>query len=340
MEWGAITKCIVEWYQQNKRILPWREEKNPYLVWVSEIMLQQTKIEAVKEYYARFIAELPTIADLAKVEEEKLLKLWEGLGYYNRARNLKKAAMQIETEYGGAIPTTWEQLKKLPGIGEYTAGAIASICFGEKVPAVDGNVLRVMARLTGSKKNILLTDTKKQVTALLTKIMPEEAGDFNEGLMELGETVCIPNGSPYCEICPLKTFCIAKSKGETMELPVREKNLCRKKEERTVFLLTKQGKIAIQKRKETGLLSGMYEFPNVLGKLEEKEINQLLEAWKLKGKTIVRKGEKKHIFSHVEWHMFVYQIEVIEENTSFLWVDEEMLEKQYAMPTAFQKVRK
>ena len=310
MEWGAITKCIVEWYQQNKRILPWREEKNPYLVWVSEIMLQQTKIEAVKEYYARFIAELPTIADLAKVEEEKLLKLWEGLGYYNRARNLKKAAMQIETEYGGAIPTTWEQLKKLPGIGEYTAGAVASICFGEKVPAVDGNVLRVMARLTGSKKNILLTDTKKQVTALLTKIMPEEAGDFNEGLMELGETVCIPNGSPYCEICPLKTFCIAKAKGETMELPVREKNLCRKKEERTVFLLTKQGKIAIQKRKETGLLSGMYEFPNVLGKLEEKEINQLLETWKLKGKTIVRKGEKKHIFSHVEWHMFVYQIEV------------------------------
>ncbi len=340
MEWGAITKCIVEWYQQNKRILPWREEKNPYLVWVSEIMLQQTKIEAVKEYYARFIAELPTIADLAKVEEEKLLKLWEGLGYYNRARNLKKTAMQIETEYGGAIPTTWEQLKKLPGIGEYTAGAVASICFGEKVPAVDGNVLRVMARLTGSKKNILLTDTKKQVTALLTKIMPEEAGDFNEGLMELGETVCIPNGSPYCEICPLKTFCIAKAKGETMELPVREKNLCRKKEERTVFLLTKQGKIAIQKRKETGLLSGMYEFPNVLGKLEEKEINQLLETWKLKGKTIVRKGEKKHIFSHVEWHMFVYQIEVIKENTSFLWVDEEMLEKQYAMPTAFQKVRK
>lgn len=340
MEWGAITKCIVEWYQQNKRILPWREEKNPYLVWVSEIMLQQTKIEAVKEYYARFIAELPTIADLAKVEEEKLLKLWEGLGYYNRARNLKKAAMQIETEYGGAIPTTWEQLKKLPGIGEYTAGAIASICFGEKVPAVDGNVLRVMARLTGSKKNILLTDTKKQVTALLKKIMPEEPGDFNEGLMELGETVCIPNGSPYCEICPLKTFCIAKAKGETMELPVREKNLCRKKEERTVFLLTKQGKIAIQKRKETGLLSGMYEFPNVLGKLEEKEINKLLKTWKVKGKTIVRKGEKKHIFSHVEWHMFVYQIEVIEENTSFLWVDEEMLEKQYAMPTAFQKVRK
>lgn len=340
MEWGAITKCIVEWYQQNKRILPWREEKNPYLVWVSEIMLQQTKIEAVKEYYARFIAELPTIADLAKVEEEKLLKLWEGLGYYNRARNLKKAAMQIETEYGGAIPTTWEQLKKLPGIGEYTAGAIASICFGEKVPAVDGNVLRVMARLTGSKKNILLTDTKKQVTALLTKIMPEEAGDFNEGLMELGETVCIPNGSPYCEICPLKTFCIAKSKGKTLELPVREKNLCRKKEERTVFLLTKQGKIAIQKRKETGLLSGMYEFPNVLGKLEEKEINKLLKTWKVKGKTIVRKGEKKHIFSHVEWYMFAYQIEVIEENTSFLWVDEEMLEKQYAMPTAFQKVRK
>lgn len=340
MEWGAITKCIVEWYQQNKRILPWREEKNPYLVWVSEIMLQQTKIEAVKEYYARFIAELPTIADLAKVEEEKLLKLWEGLGYYNRARNLKKAAMQIETEYGGAIPTTWEQLKKLPGIGEYTAGAVASICFGEKVPAVDGNVLRVMARLTGSKKNILLTDTKKQVTALLKKIMPEEPGDFNEGLMELGETVCIPNGSPYCEICPLKTFCIAKAKGETMELPVREKNLCRKKEERTVFLLTKQDKIAIQKRKETGLLSGMYEFPNVLGKLEEKEINKLLKTWKVKGKTIVRKGEKKHIFSHVEWHMFVYQIEVIEENTSFLWVDEEMLEKQYAMPTAFQKVRK
>ena len=183
---------LLEWFEQNKRQLPWRQDKDPYHVWVSEIMLQQTRIEAVMGYYARFIGELPNVQALSEVDDDRLLKLWEGLGYYSRARNLKKAALMIQNAYGGHFPQTFAALRKLPGIGDYTAGAIASICFDERVPAVDGNVLRVHARITGSSDNVLLPAVKKSVTAALSAIMPKEAGSFNEALMELGETVCLP----------------------------------------------------------------------------------------------------------------------------------------------------
>ncbi len=332
-----IVQPLLTWYQANKRMLPWRENKNPYSVWLSEIMLQQTRIEAVKQYYKNFLRQLPTIEDLAQVEEEKLLKLWEGLGYYNRARNLKKAAQIMVEKYHGKMPTKYEEIVKLPGIGEYTAGAISSICFQEKVLALDANGLRVISRILASKKDILLPTTKKEITKKLQNILPPEAGDFNEALMELGETVCLPNGTPLCEKCPLIPYCQAKQQNVTREIPVREKKKKRKQEERTIFLLQKEDKIAICKRKKTGLLAGMYEFPNVEGRLPKKQIKEILKGWNLEVVTIQKIGQAVHIFSHIEWNMVAYQIQVRKSNTIFQWVTKEQLEKEYALPSAFAK---
>ena len=259
-----IVEPIVKWYQKQEKLLPWKQDKEPYHIWVSEIMLQQTRIEAVKKYYTRFMKELPTIQDLAVVPEEKLLKLWEGLGYYSRAKNLKKAAIQIQENNHGKMPTSYVELLKLPGIGEYTAGAIASISYNEKVPAVDGNVLRVVSRVLASKEDVLLPETKKKITNKLLEIMPDEAGDFNEGLMELGEKVCLPNTVPLCATCPIQEFCMANKENLTNEIPVRAKKQKRKIENKTVFILKYKNEIAIRKREKTGILANLYEFPNVI----------------------------------------------------------------------------
>lgn len=263
-ELEQIVKPIVKWYQEQEKILPWKQDKEPYHIWISEIMLQQTRIEAVKKYYTRFMKELPTIQHLAKVSDEKLLKLWEGLGYYNRAKNLKKAAIQIEENYKGQMPTSYAELLNLSGIGEYTAGAIASISYQEKVPAVDGNVLRVVSRVIASKDDVLLPETKKRITKKLLEIMPDESGDFNEGLMELGEKICLPNTIPLCEKCPIQQFCIANKENLTNEIPVRIKKQKRKIEKRTVFIVKYKDEIAIRKREKTGILANLYEFPNVM----------------------------------------------------------------------------
>ncbi len=334
-----ITNPIIQWYQKNKRILPWRREKNPYYIWISEIMLQQTRIEAVKIYYERFIKEIPDIETLAYIEEEKLLKLWEGLGYYSRARNLKKAALKICEQYNGNMPKAYEELVKLPGIGEYTAGAIASICYNEKVPAVDGNVLRVISRIIANSKDILLADTKKQITKQLKSIMPEDAGDFNEGLMELGERICIPKGEPVCEECPVQKLCIAYEKGITKQIPVRVKKKQRKQENRFVFILQYQNKIAIRKREAKGLLAGMYEFPNVLVK-ENMTWQAILNNWNLKVEQIEEIGEAKHIFSHIEWRMKGWYIKVEKQNNEFEWVEKEKIRTKYAIPEAFGYYKK
>lgn len=259
-----IVEPIVKWYQKQEKTLPWKQDKEPYHIWVSEIMLQQTRIEAVKKYYTRFMKELPTIQDLAVVPEEKLLKLWEGLGYYSRAKNLKKSAIQIQENNHGKMPTSYVELLKLPGIGEYTAGAIASISYDEKVPAVDGNVLRVVSRVLASKEDVLLPETKKKITNKLLEIMPDEAGDFNEGLMELGEKVCLPNTVPLCATCPIQEFCMANKENLTNEIPVRVKKQKRKIENKTVFILKYKNEIAIRKREKTGILANLYEFPNVI----------------------------------------------------------------------------
>lgn len=330
---------IIKWYQENKRELPWRKEKNPYFIWISEIMLQQTRIEAVMQYYQRFLENLPTLSDLAQVEEEKLLKLWEGLGYYNRARNLKKAAQIVQEKYGGQMPKTYEELVKLPGIGEYTAGAIASIAYNEPVPAVDGNVLRVVSRVTRSLKDVLEPKTKKEFTLKLQQIMPKQAGDFNEGLMELGERICLPNGTPNCSQCPVREICLAYQENLTEVLPVRNSKTKRKKEQKTVFLLEWENKIAIRKREEKGLLANLYEFPNVAGNLTKAEIETILKTWNLEAKQIKKQGNCRHIFSHVEWEMVGYRVLVGQNNVAFLWVEKQELLEKYAIPGAFAKFR-
>ena len=334
VELEKIVEPIVKWYKENKRMLPWRKQKNPYAIWISEIMLQQTRIEAVKVYYERFMREIPNIETLANIEEEVLLKLWEGLGYYSRAKNLKKAAIKICEEYGGNMPKYYEQLVDLPGIGEYTAGAIASIAYHERVPAVDGNVLRVISRIIGSTKDILLPDTKIEMTAKLKAIMPKEAGDFNEGLMELGERVCIPNGEPFCNNCPLQAYCVAYKQGLTNQIPVRIKKTKRKYEERLIFVLEWKDKIAIQKRGEKGLLAGMYEFPNVMKK-EGLIIKQILQTWNLEAEQKEALGKAKHIFSHIEWNMEGWRIKVKNKNEQFIWAKKEEIIEKYAIPEAF-----
>lgn len=343
--------ALLNWYYHNARILPWREEPTPYRVWISEIMLQQTRVEAVKPYYDRFMEALPTIEDLANVEDEVLMKLWEGLGYYNRARNLKKAANIIMEEYDGVMPADYEQLLALPGIGEYTAGAIGSIAYGLDVPAVDGNVLRVITRVMEWYEDILKQKTKKELTEKLKDaLIKGKSGDINQALMELGAIVCIPNGKPHCEECPWDTRCLAYKKDKITELPVKTPKKERRKEKKTVFLLEYEGKVAIQKRGEKGLLSGLWEFPNEEGYLEQQE----MEAWLQKqGITKYQMKEEyrgKHIFSHVEWQMKGIKILIEERAKSstfaeqkkrdFVWISKEEMERDYAIPSAFEWIKK
>ena len=333
-----IATPLVAWYRENKRELPWRRDKNPYHVWISEIMLQQTRIEAVIEHYYAFMDALPDVASLAAVEEGKLLKLWEGLGYYSRARNLKKAAIKIMDEFGGEFPQTKKELLTLPGIGDYTAGAIASICFNEPVPAVDGNVLRVLARLRADAHNVLLPETKKSAEALITEIIPADAGDFNEGIMELGETVCLPNGFPLCSSCPLQPYCKAYREDLTATLPVRIKTGGRKTEQKTVFLFTTPaGETAIHKRGDKGLLAGLFELPNTEGFLTEAQIRAFAAEQGLRVKDITFTKDTKHIFTHIEWRLKVYEVSVENTNENYIWCSEKELRDTYALPTAFSK---
>ena len=334
-----IAEPLTAWFAANCRDLPWRADRDPYHVWISEIMLQQTRIEAVIRYYKRFMTALPDIKSLAFVDDDVLMKLWEGLGYYSRARNLKKAAVMIVEEYNGIFPDTYEKIKKLPGVGDYTAGAIASQCFEIPVSAVDGNVLRVISRLTGSFDNILLPKTKKSITESLLKNMPRHPGVFNEALMELGETVCLPNGAPLCENCPIRAYCIACRDGLTDRIPVREKQVKRRAEEKTVFYIrSHDGRVAIRKRGERGLLAGMYELPNVDGYYSDKELYIVLHGWGLAPTAIAFIKNAKHVFTHIDWLMKGYAVTVNDESGDFLWVTDDQLREIYALPTAFQKI--
>ncbi|MBR2401177.1 MAG: A/G-specific adenine glycosylase, partial [Lachnospiraceae bacterium] len=308
---------IVEWYRKNKRELPWRDMDDPYRIWVSEIMLQQTRVEAVKPFYARFLEALPTVSHLADVEEDKLLKLWEGLGYYNRVRNMQKAARQIVDLYDGEFPRDYEQIRKLTGIGNYTAGAISSFAFGIAKPAVDGNVLRVISRITGSYDDIMKASTKTKVEEQLEAVIPEDAAcDFNQGLIELGAIVCVPNGAPKCEECPLAHLCEAHQKGIEQKLPVKKKAKERRIEKKTVFIFKDGENVAIRKRPKKGLLAGLYELPNVEGELTQDAALAYSRSIGLAPLRIEPLGEAKHIFSHVEWQMVGYSIRVDELENS------------------------
>lgn len=329
---------IAQWYAESRRLLPWRLEPTPYHVWLSEIMLQQTRIEAVIPYYERFLSELPTIQALARVEDDRLMKLWEGLGYYSRARNLKKAAVLVVEKYGGTLPCEAVELKKLPGIGDYTAGAIASIAYGQPEPAVDGNVLRVVTRLLACSEDIQAAKTKARVTELLRQSYPngKNAALLTEGMMELGETVCIPNGEARCMLCPVKEHCLAHKTGTVDRYPVRSPKKERRIEERTVLLLRCGEKYAICKRSEGGLLAGLWEFPNAEGRLGEAEAAAYAGALGLTVTGIAPCARKKHIFTHVEWHMVAYLIDCTDEAGNYIWKYPWEIQAEYSIPTAFR----
>ena len=335
---------LLSWYRSNKRDLPWRADKDAYRIWISEIMLQQTRVEAVKPYYFRFMEHFPTVQDLAEASDELLMKCWEGLGYYSRARNLKKAAQMIVEEYGGKLPESRDELLKLPGIGSYTAGAVASIAYEIPAPAVDGNVLRVLSRVTGSYDDILKQSTKRRMEDLVSQVIKEgEAGDFTQALIETGAIVCVPNGEPLCDRCPFYTVCAARMEGLTDRIPVKAPKKKRKIEEKTVLLLRCGEKIAIRKRKDEGLLASLYEFPNLPEKLSEEAVRNLMDGIC----DIEIAPAAKHIFSHIEWHMngFYVTADRIPEALSagdepLLYVDMEQLKEQYPIPNAFSAYKK
>lgn len=332
-----IVSPLLLWYDENARVLPWRENTAPYRVWVSEIMLQQTRVEAVIPYYERFLARLPDIQSLAEADEEVLHKLWEGLGYYSRVRNLQKAARVIMDVHGGVFPKRYPEILALPGIGAYTAGAISSICFGLPTPAVDGNVLRVMARLTGCKADIAAPAVKKQFTARLEEIYPtERSGDFTQSLMELGATVCLPNGRPRCEDCPLAFFCRARADGTTLSLPVKTKKPPRKTEKKTVFLLLCGERLALRQRPKQALLGGLWELPNTEGHLSAQEAETLLQAWGLDFSEVKKGSGRKHIFTHIEWEMESLVVRCENMPESFTWANAEQLAHELALPSAFR----
>ena len=335
--YAQIPGVLLPWYQHSHRDLPWRLDKNPYHIWVSEIMLQQTRVEAVKGYYARFLEMLPTVADLACADDELLHKLWEGLGYYTRVRNLKKAACQIMERHGGAFPDTHAAVSALAGIGPYTAGAICSIAFDLPTPAVDGNVLRVISRLTNDDTPIDKPAYRKEITEKLAAVYPEQAGDFTQALMELGATICGPNRKPECSGCPCKNFCQGYQNGTAEELPVKKAKPQRRIEEKTVFILSCDGFYALRKRPETGLLAGLWEFPNISGKLEMAAAVAEVENYAVRIKEIIRQVEKKHIFTHVEWKMSGVYAEVKEKTGDFVWLSAEQIDAQAALPTAFRQ---
>lgn len=332
---------LIHWFRQHKRMLPWREDPTAYRVWVSEIMLQQTRVEAVKPFYARFMEALPTIEALAKAPEDRLLKLWEGLGYYNRVRNMQKAAIQIMEEYGGKFPSEYDQIKSLSGIGSYTAGAISSFAYGIPKPAVDGNVLRVVARLLGLKQDIMRQEVRTRIEQQLELVIPAEAAsDFNQGLIEVGAMVCVPNGEPKCSECPLKPFCLASLNGLTDEIPVRSKGKARRIEERTVFVFRDGDTVAVKKRPDKGLLAGLYELPNLEGKLDADEAAAYAKEIGLAPIRVLPLPEGKHIFSHIEWHMTGYLIQVDELEKScreeMIFAAPSEVEKKYPIPAAFE----
>ena len=332
-----MTAPLLAWYNLNGRTLPWRSVVTPYRTWVSEIMLQQTRVGAVIPYFERFMEELPDVAALADVPEERLLKLWEGLGYYSRARNLQRAAKIVVSDFGGALPQSYHALLSLPGIGEYTAAAIASINFSEPVAAVDGNLLRVAARVSGCGEDIMDAKVHRLFRQRLdAAIDADRPGAYNQAMMDLGATVCLPNGAPKCEICPARTVCEAYKNGLTEVLPVRAKKKARKIEERTVLLLFQGGKVALRKRPDTGLLAGLWEYPNLPESLDESGVSLALAQMGLSAESIAPAGSAKHIFTHIEWDMKGYFADVAGENDDLIWADADAFDA-LALPTAFKK---
>ena len=324
---------LVPWFLRAKRDLEWRNDPTPYRVWISEIMLQQTRVETVKPYYDRFLAELPDVAALAAADEVRLLKLWEGLGYYRRVRNLQAAAKKIMLDHHGVFPSDYNGVRKLPGIGDYTAGAILSIAFGKPFPAVDGNVLRVVSRAAASRADTDDPKIRKELTVALAAVYPAgQCSEFTQSLMELGATVCLPNGAPLCMTCPLAGVCLASRNGLTDEIPVRRTKAARPvKEFAVVVLRDADGRFAVRRRPETGLLAGLYEFPNLEGRPDETALETAFRAVRIR-----KSGTARHIFTHVEWNMTLYLAETAGPPDGFEWVTRAALRSKTAIPSAFR----
>lgn len=336
-DFSALPGRLLPWYEQNRRDLPWRRDREPYHVWLSEIMLQQTRVEAVKGYYARFLAALPTVEALAEADPELCHKLWEGLGYYSRVRNLQKAAQVIVRDLGGVFPRDYAGIRALPGVGDYTAGAVGSISFELPTPAVDGNVLRVAARLALDHRPVDRPAVKRELTAALAEIYPRgRCGDFTQALMELGATVCLPGGAPRCEACPLADLCEAHRAGAELTVPVRTAKKPRRQEAMTVFVLEAPRGLALRKRPNTGLLAGLWELPHVPGLLEPAEALDQAAAWGIRVTELQRQADKRHIFTHVEWEMRGYYLRC-EAGGDFTWADQAQRSGGCALPTAFRQ---
>ena len=310
----TFAPLLLRWYAAGHRDLPWRQDREPYHIWLSEIMLQQTRVEAVRGYYARFLAELPDIAALAACEERRLTKLWEGLGYYSRVRNLQKAAQVIVSQHGGVFPADYAAIRALPGV-------------------------RVLARVTEDPSPVTKQSVKKSYELLLRPVYeenPGSRGELTQALMELGACVCVPNGAPKCALCPLQGFCRAKMNGSWDTLPVKEAKKPRRQEQLTVFFLSCGSRYAVRRRPDTGLLAGLWELPNTEGTLTAQQALSLLEQWGLQPEQLQKVIERTHVFTHVEWHMRCCYVRVAEPGGDFTWVDGAEFSRSIALPTAFR----
>lgn len=334
---SQLPDALLPWYRAAHRELPWRQTRDPYPVWLSEIMLQQTRVEAVKGYFSAFLQALPSIDALAACPDDQLNKLWEGLGYYSRARNLKKAAQVIVQNHAGRFPTQYEAVLALPGIGEYTAGAICSICFDQPTPAVDGNVLRLLSRITDDPTPIDQPAVKRRFRQALAQIYPKEAGDFTQALIELGATLCGPNQPPDCLHCPCNAFCLGYLHGTAQTLPIKTPKKEKRHEDKTVFILSCDGRYALEKRPGTGLLAGLWQFPNTAGHLNVSQALDWVRQQGLHPQDILREVYRNHIFTHIRWEMKGIYLEVAQTGGSFTWFTPEQIRSQAALPTAFRQ---
>ena len=325
---------LLPWFAENRRDLPWRRDREPYHIWVSEIMLQQTRVEAVRGYYARFLEALPTVADLAKAPDDGLGKLWEGLGYYSRMRNLRAAAQVVQEKWNGQIPRDYDAVRSLPGIGDYTAGAICSIAFDMPTPAVDGNVLRVLARVLADSRPVDLPAVRREAREALAAVYPEgRCGDFTQALMELGATVCIPNGAPQCGRCPLADLCQARATGQWRELPCRLPKRKRRQEDWTVFILDCGGRFALEQRGPSGLLAGLWQFPNVPGTLGSQAALDQAARWGTEPTDFQRSADRTHIFTHIQWNLRCCRIVCRQAIPAFRWMTAEEIRAQVPLPS-------
>lgn len=333
----SISQKLLAWFHENRRDLPWRSDRDPYKVWVSEIMLQQTQVDTVIPYYNRFIAKFPTLQALAQATDDEVLKLWEGLGYYSRVRNLHSAVREVSQEYGGVVPDEKEEISRLKGVGPYTAGAILSLAYGKAEPAVDGNVMRVITRLFAMEDDITKSATRGKIEQLVQQLIPaDEPGAFNEALMELGALICTPR-NPACLHCPVVEHCMAREAGVHEQLPIKKKSKPVRPVSLVCGVVMKEGQVLVRKRPEKGLLAGMWEFPTS----GNTDLSSLLSGQGIDWGS--RVGVVTHVFSHVKWTVNVYKGEIdrlARDNfpQHYRWVELEAL-ADYTFPKVFHKVR-